>query len=120
MQNSKMSKDRLERELFTEFNKRYEDINDYLQDIIGLSDLEELDTNKLLRNKLNDFFNLCAEEYYWFKKERISKDIWNSWRAAMNYWYSHEIIKLAWERELKTLTKQAYYFKEADRGFFND
>lgn len=73
---SKLSKDRMNKELFIEFNKRFDALNDILEGIVGkCNNLEELNKYPELRFKLNDYSNLCAEEYYWYTKNRIDKRI---------------------------------------------
>jgi hypothetical protein len=86
---SKIEKHRLQKQLFGEFNKRYEILNDHLETITKYDSLEHLKDSKpkkylFLRNKLNDYFNLCAEEYYWHKKGRIDENLWKSWEVGMN------------------------------------
>ena len=121
---SKIEKHRLQKELFGEFNKRYELLNDYLEKITkydSLKSLEDKNPKKylVLRNKLNDYFNLCAEEYYWYKKGRIDDNLWKSWEVGMNSWYNnHRIIREAWEEEYKNFGYQSFYLSKKEEQFF--
>lgn len=114
----------LQKELFSEFNKRYDIFNGYLQKITLYKSLEDLRVNKpkkhlFLRNKLNDYFNLCAEEYYWYKKGRIDENLWKSWEVGMNSWYNnHPIIREAWEEEYNSFGYQSFYLSKKDEQFF--
>jgi hypothetical protein len=116
---SKMEDDRLSKELFTEFNKRYDKINHSLHKIEKeCKDLKDLGKNPKLESKLNDFFNLCAEEYYWYKKGRIDEFIWNAWSDGMNDWYNGvEIIKDAWDVEIEKRGCKSYYIKNKNDFF---
>lgn len=71
---SKLANDRMFKELFTEFNQRYNNLNDDLQRITLEGELNHSDSLKII-----DYFNLCAEEYMWFRKSRISCEVWDSW-----------------------------------------
>jgi len=117
----KLDKDRMNKELFSEFNKRYDVLNDYLYQITTTcKTLEDLNKQPLLKYKLNDYYNLCAEEYYWFNKNRIDEKVWDSWEAGMNCWYSDfEIIKLGWKQELKENGHKSFYLKKNEQ-FFKD
>lgn len=115
---SKLSKDRMNKELFTEFNKRYDALNDILEEIVGkCNNLEELNKYPELRFKLNDYFNLCAEEYYWYTKNRIDKRIWISWKEGMNRWYKYPVVQEAWKDELKSYGHKTFYMKHNDNLF---
>ena len=55
-----------------------------------------------IKFKINDYFNLCAEEYYWYSKKRIDNRIWNSWKKGMDDIYNKsEIIRTQWQEEIK-------------------
>ena len=71
---NKLANDRMLKELLTEFNQRYNNLNDDLQWITLEGELNHSD-----RLKNIDYFNLCAEEYMWFRKSRISIEVWDSW-----------------------------------------
>ena len=118
-QNRKLSNDKMERELFTEFNARYDVLNDHLYQIQeSCKTLQDLDDNPYLKYKLNDFFNLCAEEYYWKKKKRISDGIWLAWSEGMNDWYnSVPVVQLAWQYEIKKSGCRSYYINKEDDFF---
>lgn len=115
----------LQKELFTEFNQRYDKLNGYLEIITKYKSLKELEKEKLkkqqfLRDKLNDYFNLCAEEYYWYNNGRIDEDLWKSWEVGMNAWYdNHAIIREAWREEYDSFGYQSFYLKK-DEQFFNE
>jgi hypothetical protein len=122
---SEIASHQLQKELFGEFNKRYDVLNGYLEKIVKYDSLEELMDKKpnkypFLRNKLNDYFNLCGEEFYWYNKGRIDEDLWKSWEVGMNSWYNnHKIIREAWKEEYDNFGYQSFYLKE-DEQFFKE
>jgi hypothetical protein len=120
--NSRLAKDRIQKELFTEFNERYDKLNDSLYKIqLECHNIEDLENNTDLKPKLMDFFNLCSEEFYWFyHKKRIDPIIWHSWQKGMNYWYNNvPVIKKMWENEMKLSGKLSYYITDK-MEFFKD
>ena len=119
-----MSDDRLLKELFTEFNHRYDELNSNLIKIQNefptLELLEKAEEKDELRNTIIDFFNLCAEEKYWHTKGRIEDEIWRSWSSGMNYWYNNvPVIKEMWKNEIKDDNGLSYYITNGD-GFFQE
>lgn len=115
----KLENDKMNKELFTEFNGRYDKLNDYLYQIQEkCKNLGDLEKHPDLRYKLNDFFNLCAEEYYWNKKKRIDEIIWKAWSDGMNDWYnSVPVIQEAWDDEIQKRGCKSYYIKKKDEFF---
>ena len=115
----KMEHDRMMKDLFKEFNKRYDKINHSLFEIEKkCKTLKDLEEHPKLKYKLNDFFNLCAEEYFWYKKGRIDDGIWYAWSDGMNDWYNGvEIIREAWEAEIKKRDCKSYYIKHKNEFF---
>lgn len=113
--NWKLAKDKMNKELFTEFNNRYDKLNDYLyqiaQEYPTVELLDKAKNSKKLKQKVIDYFSLCAEEFYWYHhKKRIDSLIWKSWHSGMNYWYNEvPAIKALWEEEVKSNGKESYY-----------
>jgi hypothetical protein len=118
---TRIEQDRFSRELFMEFNRRYDKINDSLHLIsLHCKNLNDLKNNPKLESKLIDFFNLCAEEYYWYKKGRIDEFLWQAWQEGMNHWYINvPLIKEAWEEEIKLKGLKSYYINQKN-DFFKD
>lgn len=118
-----LSNDNLQKQLFIEFNARYDKMNDILQFILDFSEediVRYLDSNneelfgdykkEFIKFKINDYFNLCAEEYYWYSKKRIDDRIWNSWKKGMDDIYDKsEIIRKQWQEEIKNDGWKSFY-----------
>ena len=115
--------DRMMKELFTEFNKRYDLINGRIDDIskFSLEDWKELKKKKKISftHTIYDFFNLCAEEYYWYQKDRVDKKVWESWSSGMNKIYnSSDVIKMIWDEECKDEKGIKSYYINDKNNFF--
>jgi len=84
----KIENDKIFKELFTDFNLKYDrKFNDMLNEIehdYNTKNNYELSQKQKL--KLNDYLNLCAEEYLWFQKGRITDAVWDSWESGMIYY----------------------------------
>lgn len=130
----KIANEKMMKELFTEFNQRYNELNNFLVEIEqkypSLDKLKKAKSadnaeyGELLKQKVIDYFSLCAEEFYWFHhKKRIDPLIWESWHSGMNYWYKIPSIKALWEKEINDNGKESYYIdtkKKKIVEFFKD
>ena len=112
------------KQLFKDFNERYDKLNDTLMHIEKFcptyDEFKQSTINSQLREKIIDYFNLCAEEYFWYShKKRIDEVVWKSWNAGMNYWYKVDTIKKLWGDEIKNGGRVLYYLKDK-KGFFDE
>jgi hypothetical protein len=103
-----LSRDKVMQELFTTFNRRYDDLNDNL---LAISQGFPLTGSKNAEQVIVDYLNLCAEEYFWYMRGRIDKDIWKAWRVGMNHWMKFPAIQAIAKKE--AAAKDSYY------GLFN-
>ncbi|RZL36349.1 MAG: hypothetical protein EOO96_07200 [Pedobacter sp.] len=122
--NKKLNHQKMEKDLFKEFNERYNDLNEDLKKINKNTSTEQLQTlksekddKKTLELVVIDYFNLCAEEYYWKKRKRISEEIWNAWHDGMMYYYNFPAVKNLWKTECESGWR-SYYLDEKE-DFFN-
>lgn len=109
-----LQQSRLFKELFTEFNQRYNQLNESLNAIRVRpegSPLRDEDTNTLY-----DYFNLCAEEYLFFRAGYIDIDVWRSWCHGMQYFINDPEIRRLWEVELKSDSYYGFTLDEASQG----
>ena len=97
------------RELFREFNKRFEEKNQAINDIRDRASADaRLVLNSADLDTLMDYFNLCAEEYLYFKSGFIDPEVWDSWLAGMRHFAACPKIRAVWENELRQ-QGNAYY-----------
>lgn len=104
------------KELFTEFNKRYDDIKDELEAIIQKfpdTDFDlEIDEHRLYHSVIMQFFNICSEEYFWYAQDRLNETIWHSRHAGIHDIYSKsKTMKTLWTEECKDKGNKSYYIK---------
>lgn len=109
-----LAHDQMMKELFADFNRRYSQLNNSLAEIESkYPTIEKLNTavnSFALKQAVQDYFNLCSEEFYWYyHKSRIDKIIWDSWQSGMIYWYNVPAIKDMWENEISLNGKVSYY-----------
>lgn len=96
----KIENDKFFKDLFSEFNSRYNvELNDLFNSL-------KFDPSKKIgdaeRNQIIDYFNLCSEEFLWRKKNRIPKDVWNSWKSGMLENLSIPQVKELYLKEIVT------------------
>jgi hypothetical protein len=92
------------KELFNDFNIRYDKLNEKLNRIaIKKADtpLTEDETDTLY-----DYFNLCAEEYLYFKEGFIYKEVWTAWCYGIRFFFDQPRIRPLWQQEEET---HSYY-----------
>lgn len=85
--------------LFSEFNCRYDSLNAKLNAIVENAPSSFLPEEEQV---LFDYFNLCAEEYLFFKSGYIDKDVWFAWANGMKWFATDPRIRDLWETELKS------------------
>ncbi|MEZ5292846.1 MAG: hypothetical protein R2745_17325 [Vicinamibacterales bacterium] len=100
-QTQKLQEMALFKELFTEFNRRYDELNDRLAKIAVAGT-----ANPDSRAVIVDYFNLCAEEYLWFSEGYIPRVVWKSWCAGMLAYLYVEPFRTIWDEESAT---NSYY-----------
>lgn len=100
-QQQKLAEIQLFKELFTQFNSRYDLLNNDLQSIRLSS--EDIGEN---RCKIIDYFNLCAEEYLFHKQGYILADVWRSWCNGMLWYLDDPRFRKLWKEEA---AQHSYY-----------
>ncbi|MEI7767614.1 MAG: hypothetical protein WCJ97_09290 [Phycisphaerae bacterium] len=126
----KIEKVKLFHELFKYYNCRYDSYNGILNSIVKDEDKDEdkgvelkysdgsADGDKLAASRIkvvDDYFNLCAEEFFYYKQNVIPEDVWKSWRAGMQYFYNKDKrIQDMWDLAFKENEKSYYGFTIKD------
>ena len=90
----KIENDKVFNQLFKEFNNKYDKkFNDKLNEI---DNSYNTNNDYIIRNKdiplIIDYLNFCSEEYLWYTKGRIPKNVWKSWENGMLYFLNLEPI----------------------------
>jgi len=105
VQKQQLDEANLFKDLFVEFNRRYDRLNGRLNDIVKKSNGGvEFTGNEI--NTLYDYFNLSGEEYLFYRKGYIYPEVWRSWVKGMRFYYENERIQKLWDKELST---ESYY-----------
>ncbi len=103
----KISVDKFFKELFNEFNKRFDKMNENLNLIAAGKFVEVFGSRKTKEDIIIDYLNLCSEEFYWFKKGRIDFKVWKSWKEGMLFYLRNENFKATIEYQKKE--RNSYY-----------
>lgn len=98
VQQQKLAETQLFHNLFTEFNKRYDGMNKELASIVEKTDKSSVDDRAIIV----DYFNLCAEEYLFYKEGYIHQDAWRSWCRGMLWYLRRHPFKDIWNEEVRT------------------
>lgn len=105
VQQQKLAETELFHKLFTGFNARYDELNDDLARILeehnSVDDLARED-----RSLVVDYFNLCAEEYLFYREGFIHREVWRSWCRGMAFYLKRHPFKDVWNVEVQS---ESYY-----------
>lgn len=107
VQQQKLAEISLFKDLFTEFNRRYDVLNDRLAQI----EASGAQMDPAGRQIIVDYFNLCAEEYLFFAEGYIHRAAWRSWCAGMLWYFDREPFRSVWNEESET---NSYYGLSVD------
>ena len=98
IQKQKLDELKLFHDLFQAFNARYDLLNDPLQDILLTGGELEL----AQKQHLVDYFNLCAEEYFFFRQGSIPPEVWRTWCRGMLYYLADKRVAALYVSEEKS------------------
>jgi hypothetical protein len=102
LQKQQLEELRLFERLFADFNRRYAELNERLQLLVADDD----PLTKRDRALLEDYFNLCAEEYFYYTHGIIDPTVWRAWcRGILQYLHDDRIADF-WRHEEST---DSYY-----------
>lgn len=106
VQKQRLEELRLFQALFREFNERYDRMNECLN---ALCDPNAAWTSGPgpERDLLNDYFNLCGEEFLYYSAGYIPPEVWRAWYKGMeSFRKRNERIRELWDEELES---DSYY-----------
>ena len=106
-QQQDLEKTRFFFELFNNFNERYNALNDDL-DLITRKDGPLAAPE---RQKVVDYFNLCAEEYMFYRRGFIPDDVWTSWANGIRHYKRNSRFVTAWREERGTDSHYGFDFE---------
>jgi hypothetical protein len=95
------------KELLGEFNDRYDKLGSELQ--FALAHRGEFEKETELR--FIRYFNLCAEEWLFWKAGYIYDPVWNAWRNGMKQYSADPRVAALWEKEKATDSYYGFDFR---------
>jgi hypothetical protein len=101
-QQQKLAEMSLFKELFTEFNRRYDNLDERLRQIATSGKQPD----EAACQAIIEYYNLCGEEYLFFSEGYIHHEAWRSWCAGMLWYFKREPFRTMWEEENAT---NSYY-----------
>ncbi|HNP96606.1 MAG TPA: hypothetical protein PKJ63_13290 [Cyclobacteriaceae bacterium] len=104
LQKQRLEEMRLFREIFAECNGRYDKMNERLKDIVDAPGNQKLQSEELAI--LYDYFNLCGEEYLYYRQGFIFPSVWTAWHNGMKYNFTNPRIAAVWTAEKES---ESYY-----------
>lgn len=107
----KLAETTLFKDLFTEFNRRYDALNDRLAGIVESGQARDAD-----RQVVVDYFNLCGEEYLFFEEGYIHPEVWRSWCCGMLWYFEREPFRTLWQQESATDSYYGLSLEDVRRG----
>jgi hypothetical protein len=103
VQKQRLEELKLFTDLFSAFNTRYDVLNDRLNALFA-TPARDLTRDEI--DLLYDYFNLCGEEYLYYRAGYIYPPVWRAWKKGMEFFRRDPRIKGAWDSELKS---DSYY-----------
>jgi hypothetical protein len=88
------------KELFEKFNARYDEMNEDLNAIIAGDNKTALTQEET--SKLFNYFNLCGEEYLFYRQGYIYPEVWQAWSNGIEIFLRDPRIKELWDKEMNT------------------
>lgn len=82
---------------FKEFNGRYNGLNAALHEICRQPEQEPLSAQE--QDTLDDYFNLCGEEYLFYTKGYIEPEVWRVWNKGIRDYLKNPRISAWWSGE---------------------
>ena len=101
VQKQELEESKMFRELFGEFNRRYDEVDPQMNQILWEDDQKRALT-PAQKDTLNRYFNLCAEEFLYFRKGYIDLRVWDAWIKGMKIYCKNARIRKFWAVELET------------------
>lgn len=99
VQKQRLEEMRLFRDIFKECNARYDAMNEKLAEVCDSNDakLTPSETDLLV-----DYFNLCGEEYLYYRQGYIPPVVWEAWHLGMKVVICSPRVNELWRSEAAT------------------
>lgn len=97
-QQQKLAEMSLFKELFTEFNRRYDNLYERLRQIATSGKTPD----EAACQAIIEYYNIWGEEYLFFAEGYVHREAWRSWCAGMLWYFEREPFRSIWEKENAT------------------
>jgi hypothetical protein len=96
VQKQKLEELRLFKELFTEFNARYDKLQNRLLPVLTKTEGDLAPDERLA---VFEYFNLCAEEHLFYRLGYIAPAAWVAWQNGMRTYLANPRIRHLWAED---------------------
>jgi hypothetical protein len=79
-----------------------------------IKDKDNLDKDDIA--KLYDYFNLCSEEYLFYRTGYIYPEVWKAWCNGMSSYLKNDKVREVWEKEEKSKSYYGLTSREISKG----
>ncbi|MGI8538519.1 MAG: hypothetical protein ACR2N0_01890 [Rubrobacteraceae bacterium] len=94
VQKQQLEEAHLIKDLIVRFNAKYNELNGTLNEISDST----IRTQKI-DDTLDDYFNLCGEEYLFYTRGFIYPEVWDSWVKGMEFFWKYKVVEGKWQEE---------------------
>jgi hypothetical protein len=115
VQQQKLAEAKLFLDLFSRFNERYDQMNAGLY-LLAKEGADSTNVAEESKSLIVDYFNLCAEEYHFYRQGYIPPVVWRSWCLGMLWYLRRHPFKDVWNEEVKLETFYGLTTEEIERG----
>ncbi len=105
VQRQQLEEAKLIKDLISDFNKRYDNLNEQLNEITQPWS-EENAPGSPRKSTLDDYFNLCSEEYLFYRRGYIYPEVWSAWSAGMQIYIKNDKVRRIWDDDP---SNESYY-----------
>ena len=106
IQKQALAETKLFKDIFAESNKRFEELSVELNQMIDAKG----ELTKEEKRVLDTYFNLCSEEYMYFKMGYVPTMAWQAWRTGMEGIMAVERIGNYWKQQKRSKARYGLSF----------
>lgn len=129
LQKHNWDKKKIYHELFSDFNRRYDTLNENMNrikegklinmiNIVLESDLSKPDEVQFYTTSvIYDYLNLCGEEYFWAGQKMLHPEIWDNWKKGIEYFINCPIVIKVIKMEIERYNSNNRKDKKVDNYY---
>jgi hypothetical protein len=84
--------------LFVRFTDKFSEVNQTIDAIVRAED-KSLALTQSERDDLFEYFNLCGEEYFYFRQGSVPDEVWVTWKVGMKAIFADARVIRLWDSD---------------------